>query len=580
MIRSICAINNMLFVLFIYAVCCIFIFFMYTMCLDTYRCISIWKTKRMDIQLKRMKKRMPWTLLVFAILIVNALYWCIQKEGYYIDELWSYGLSNSYYSPFLYQEEDYMNTWHQPIFYENYLMVKQGESFSYGSVYNNQIYDVHPPFYYILLHTVCSFFPNRFSKWFGLSINLLFFCASVFLLYKISGLLLGEMNYVRLLPPLLYGLSMGAVSTLIYIRMYMLLTFWTLLFVCLLFLLMKTSANPKKILLLTGIGLTTMAGFLTQYYFILFAFFFSAGYIFRNLLTHQWRKTVEYLSAVFAGIVLGILIFPASLHHIFYGQQGRRAFSNAFNHIHLFLKRWIQYQDVMINEFFGIGHRKQTILLLAFLILITAAIYSAKKKKQSLRIRNSIPKTECLILLNAVICYFALIVQISPEVVDRYQFIIYPFCVLLVIAVTSHLFKQLERERLIWITAAACLFLMLQTYTTQPIPYVYKGYQNVIDTLGTEYKNVPGIYVTAGDHLLINNCLFLAQQDMTYPLTLEQSDNISEICGEIDTEQLILYVDIYYNEFQTAKEIAGLLGYQSYALLYDNTFTQIFLLSR
>ena len=195
--------------------------------------------------MKRTKRKIPWILLIFAILIVNALYWCTRKEGYYIDELWSYGLSNGYYMPFLHQKENYMNSWHQPIFYKDYLMVRQDEIFSYGSVYDNQVHDVHPPFYYMLLHTICSLFSNRFSKWFGLLVNLPFYCGSVFLLYKISGQLLGKRECVRFIPPFLYGLSMGAVSTLIYIRMYMLLTFWALFFVFLVFELMKKETHKK-----------------------------------------------------------------------------------------------------------------------------------------------------------------------------------------------------------------------------------------------------------------------------------------------------------------------------------------------
>lgn len=538
------------------------------------------RMKKMGVSLKKAKGKISWTLLVFIILIANALYWCGRKEGYYIDELWSYGLSNGYNSPFLYQKEDYMNKWHQPSYYEDYLTVGQTEAFSYTSVYDNQAQDVHPPCYYMLLHTICSLFPDHFSKWFGLTINLLFFCASIFLLYKISGMMLGEANAARLIPPLLYGLSVGAVSTLIYIRMYMLLTFWALLFVFLVFLLINTNIQKKRILLLIQIGSTIMAGFLTQYYFLIFAFFFSAGYVIWNIITRQWHKAAEYLAAACMGIVGGILIFPSSLYHIFLGQQGMRAFANASNNIPLFLIRYRQYQAIIIKEFWGSGHKKQGVLLLGFLLLIIAAIYSAKKKHLKLSIGNSNPKVEWLILFFTVLGYFSLIAQISPEITDRYQFIIYPFCILLGVSAAAYLFRLLGKERIIWIVTACCLFLMLRTYKMQPVPYVYEGYQEVLYKLRTDYQNVPGIYVTAGDHLLINNCLFLAQQNMTYPLTIEQLSEIPEICKEIHTEQLVLYVDIYYNELQTAEQVASLLGYQSCSLLYDNTFTQIFLLSR
>ena len=183
-------------------------------------------------------------------------------------------------------------------------------------------------------------------------------------------------------------------------------------------------------------------------------------------------------------------------------------------------------------------------------------------------------------LFIAVCGYFSVIAQISPEVADRYQFIIYPFCVLLTGSVVVYLLRQLEKERLIWMITGVCLVFMLQAYAIQPVPYVYEGYQEVLNKLGTEYKNAPGIYVTAGDHLVVNNCLFLAKQDMTYPLYAEQIDELPEICKGIDAEQMILYVDIYYDEQQTAESVAELLEYCSYALLYDNTFTQIYLLSR
>ncbi len=48
----------------------------------------------------------------------------------------------------------------------------------------------------------------------------------------------------------------------------------------------------------------------------------------------------------------------------------------------------------------------------------------------------------------------------------------------------------------------------------------------------------------------------------------------------MEADRLILYVDIYFEEEQIAEEVAGLLGYSSFSLLYDNTFSQIFVLSR
>ena len=189
-------------------------------------------------------RRMMAVLLLLQLLA--ALYWGFQKEGYYIDELWSYGLANSRETPFLQDKAGYMNAWHGPEFYGEYLTVDPGEWFDFRSVYENQAQDVHPPFYYLLLHTVCSVFAGEFSKWFGLAINLCFFAGILWLLFAIGGKLLGRENPARLLPPLLYGFSGGALSMVVYIRMYAMLTFWVLLFTLLVFASMEARGKSGR----------------------------------------------------------------------------------------------------------------------------------------------------------------------------------------------------------------------------------------------------------------------------------------------------------------------------------------------
>ena len=45
---------------------------------------------------------------------------------------------------------------------------------NYKYVYDLQSYDVHPPVYYFMLHTVCSVMPGVFSMWQGIGLNILF----------------------------------------------------------------------------------------------------------------------------------------------------------------------------------------------------------------------------------------------------------------------------------------------------------------------------------------------------------------------------------------------------------------------
>ncbi len=136
-----------------------------------------------------------WNLKVVMIIILvfqlfHLVYWDIQKEGYYLDEIWSYGLANGYYEPFFQEQNDYMNVEHSADYYTRWITTGE-HSFQYDSVYYNQTKDVHPPLFYYALHTICSMFPNTFSKWFGLTINLIFFALTQFILYSISAELFG-----------------------------------------------------------------------------------------------------------------------------------------------------------------------------------------------------------------------------------------------------------------------------------------------------------------------------------------------------------------------------------------------------
>ena len=116
--------------------------------------------------------------------------------------------------------------------------------------------------------------------------------------------------------------------------------------------------------------------------------------------------------------------------------------------------------------------------------------------------------------------------------------------------------------------------------------YLYSGYADALQLVEEQYSDVPGIYVTKGDHLVIHNCLFLAKQQKTYPLPAEKISELPDILASAPQyvqndgrkTPLLLYVDIYYPEEETAEAVRRLLGYRMRKLLYDNVYTQIYLL--
>ena len=82
-----------------------------------------------------------------------------KKRHYHIDEIFSYGLANQQ-THLSFEEGKYES----PIkLFKNYLTLNKNSRFNYTRVWENQAKNIHPPFYYFLFHSICSFFPGKFS---------------------------------------------------------------------------------------------------------------------------------------------------------------------------------------------------------------------------------------------------------------------------------------------------------------------------------------------------------------------------------------------------------------------------------
>ena len=57
------------------------------------------------------------------------------------------------------------------------------ECFHYAIPYQNQVRDVHPPLFYMFLHTACSIIPGEFSYFAGAAFNVVFFVGTTIVLY-------------------------------------------------------------------------------------------------------------------------------------------------------------------------------------------------------------------------------------------------------------------------------------------------------------------------------------------------------------------------------------------------------------
>ena len=134
--------------------------------------------------------------LILALILISAVCFLFagRKEGMFIDEIYSFGLANSYYAPYVTDLKDgdlidKVMTRQELI---DYLSVGDDDRFAAGSVYYNQTRDVHPPMYYWLLNFASSLNAGSFSMWTGLVLNYIIYMLTLIVLYKLALLLFGS----------------------------------------------------------------------------------------------------------------------------------------------------------------------------------------------------------------------------------------------------------------------------------------------------------------------------------------------------------------------------------------------------
>lgn len=331
-----------------------------------------------------MKSKYYICFMVLWILQMAAAFWfCTQKQGFHEDEFYTYystARTNGFYV------ED--GKWMERDAYRNEFVVLPEERFQYGLVKQVQSWDVHPPMYYWVFHTAASLVPGVFSKWIGLSVNLLFHGINLILLTYLSYLAAGRDKDLPFFVTFVYGFSPAAMSGVVFIRMYEMLTTFVLLCAVLHVSTVQRLQGSSgqcdtKISLRTLLAMAavTYVGFLTQYYYFIFLFFLAAAFCVWLL----WRdrgigNCLRYGFFQVLAFVLAYLTYPAFPGQMFKGQRGAQATENFFDLSNTF-ERIGFFWDLMNRYVFGglLG----LIILLFGVVALAGCLMKASQRKRA-----------------------------------------------------------------------------------------------------------------------------------------------------------------------------------------------------
>lgn len=560
-------------------------------------------------------KKINNILFYIAIIITTIVMFVFigQKNGWHEDEIFSYGSSNYKYdnlflnfgdkdslnqlidekivgknigetlkniSYYLKNEDEFQDELNKKIAEEKpiwktkeqakeYMTVSSDEIFNYWSVYYNQARDVHPPLFYMLVHLVSSICLNNFTKYIIFSINLIFYIASCFVLKKILKLFnKEELSWITVL---LYGLSMGMISIVMFQRMYMMLTFFAMVYLYLNINIFKNSFEIDK-KTKRKLTITVILGFLTQYYFCIYAALVAIISAICMIKNKKWDSLKRYVWCHVKAAIIGLILFPASIYHIFFsyrGAAGGVAEGSYLSRLQEYLK--LIFYGFSIPEILGY------ITLGIIIAMFIRRIIIAKRK--------DIATLICL----PIFLFVLVIAKIAPFINIRYISIVFPIIIIAVelgvVSSVKELMKTIKNDKIpqfIRKNASIIILVVIALVASgygllkSKPEFLYKDYSKRIE-IAEQYSNLKFVYIGQSPFNQLQDMEEFLRYDNSIIINTWQLDRLKEIDGLDDNTEFILNIKCWVSDFdKTLKTVLENTGAKDYELLIDDGQSRVY----
>jgi len=444
------------------------------------------------------------------------------------------------------------------------MTVQRTGRFDYANVWEKQASDVHPPFYYVLIHTICSFFPGVYSKWFAGGVNILFVLLS-FWLFRKTVWELTKSGKTVFFCSAFFCISSGVLSAATFLRMYMMLMFWFLL---LTYLLLR-GMGQRSWRFYAAIFLAAVAGVLTHYYFVVYLFFSCIVWGIYLLIKKQYRDFLYSVLVMFAAAGAVIAIFPASIQQsIGGGYRGVNTIQNLMDFSPQGI--WYRFREcyrIVNQQLFG-----GLFLLLLVLLVICGAVLTVRVRKR--------PQADAVfrwfIVALPGILYFFLVSKIAVYLTDRYFHPIYPMLVIMTIGALTVLFERLLRWRIAWVAVCMLFLTVSMLHWRDSWHYLYRSSGRFLSQTQEHADNdalflfeyayeLPAAYYEANSY---RSLTFLSMRDleMLRTVELDVTDGLVVILGNgCDRDKAFSAVQ---KRFATLTQVQEMGGYSATTSFY------------
>ncbi len=517
------------------------------------------------------------SFIILVIFLQCALIWHfgVAKPNLFIDEWWSFNLANGK-TPFLTDvPTEMIGTRLSSDFWNGVVTVKWPDLFDFKTVWANQAADVHPPLYYALLHVLCGLHGEGFSMIPALLLNTIFFIGTQFFLYFIVCDIT-KRRYYGLWAIVFYGFSIGAVSTVLCFRMYMMLAFFVLSSV---YFNIKIIEGERRVIWLVCLTVVHIVGFLTQYYYIIYAFFAGIPVLVFLGVHRKYRDVGVYVGLALLSVSLSFAVFPDFVHHIFGSNyRGVEAFSNFAS-----TSFWKRFRELTLIFFrcSGLLYAVYAFIVFAFSWCIlrfvmvkffvrddgVEIILSGRDKKflcQPIVMRLHTSGFKRLVLICMFFMTLAVLAKIVPYMVFRYVMPLGPvFVAIVFVFIAMVVDKCIFSEQFVKYATVAVFVLMLAVDTFHPskIEWYWKDHRNITKVFA-EQPNTTFVAIGRDPWMwpLVSQGYSLMRSKQSYFVAETDLSSLSRI-PEKERKSLVLWIAYNCRDVnKTREEARHLLG--------------------
>lgn len=391
------------------------------------------------------KLQAAFVYLLFFVLLVTSIS-C--KAYYHTDELQSYMIANRtmvadsghlydpYYPPSFPDCRPMINVPLAPYANLHFMIsAPRDDRFNYGRVWQNGALDCHPPLYTALLHTICSFFPGRFSRWFAGAINIFFALAALFIARKIVRLFTDD-SFILLAVSLVFACSSTILNSTAFFRMYIMAIFWITLQTYIL--LQYANKEPDR-RFYVSIFFVTLFGTLTHHYCSMYFLLSSALFALCLLKDRRFKAFGKCCAVALSVFAADIAIFPSLLKPFLHGPLAGKLASNMSSGVDFFF-RFKQALSFINNELFGM-------MLPLFAAALLFSVCCRKQQNDAGAAAKPLTREYGLIFIPSAL--FALVITKSYVVLahqNNFRHYITPVIALLLVAVLLRTFTKLTES--------------------------------------------------------------------------------------------------------------------------------------